>query len=470
MSQGLYSHTTRATGTILTAAIYNADHVNHITNQNPSMTGALSDTLTEYRSTADPGGSGSEILSGSLAGELQRLRYVINRIVGKTYWYEAPASSLETLGDPDLAAIAALAGTSGGLYKTAANTWALRTLQAGTGVSITNPAGVAGDPSIGLTDPVAMSPPGGRLSLTTATPVLAADVTSAGTIFYVPYRGLFVPLYDGSVTRMTSIGSERSLVLDSNAGHAGYHQSGKNFDLYIYNDGGTIRLVTGAAWTNDTTRAESLAYQNGWLTNSGTITGRFGTGAGDTVSITAGKGLYVGSFRASADGITQWVAQPAAAAGGGNCQLLLWNAYNRVPVSAISRDSTNSWNYTTLTWRAANNNNANRISALVGLNEEPVTAAYHAAHSVGNGAAARYGFAGVGLDSTSAISGATAQGSPAQGNDIEFLVARYSGFLGLGYHFIQALEQATAVDTHTFYGDNNAPTSTQTGLFLDTRM
>lgn len=52
---------------------------------------------------------------------------------------------------PDLKAIEALAGTSGLLAKTAANTWALRTLAApAAGLTITNPAGVAGNPTFAL--------------------------------------------------------------------------------------------------------------------------------------------------------------------------------------------------------------------------------------------------------------------------------------------------------------------------------
>lgn len=58
--------------------------------------------------------------------------------------------------DADLTAIAALAGTSGVLCKTAANTWALRTLTApAAGFTITNPAGVAGDPTFVLADDLA---------------------------------------------------------------------------------------------------------------------------------------------------------------------------------------------------------------------------------------------------------------------------------------------------------------------------
>lgn len=53
--------------------------------------------------------------------------------------------------DGDLAAIAALAGTSGVYVKTAANTAALRTLTAGTGITITNGDGAAGNPTIAVT-------------------------------------------------------------------------------------------------------------------------------------------------------------------------------------------------------------------------------------------------------------------------------------------------------------------------------
>jgi len=54
----------------------------------------------------------------------------------------------------DLAALEGLGGT-GFSARTAADTWATRTLQAGVGIAITNPAGIAGDPSFStrLVDP-----------------------------------------------------------------------------------------------------------------------------------------------------------------------------------------------------------------------------------------------------------------------------------------------------------------------------
>lgn len=97
MSTGLYTHTTRATGTILTAAIYNADHQNHVTNQTPQMTGAASDNVAQMQVMEDPGGVGTESLAGSLYNEITRLRFMLDQVIGKTHWYQVPAITLEAL-------------------------------------------------------------------------------------------------------------------------------------------------------------------------------------------------------------------------------------------------------------------------------------------------------------------------------------------------------------------------------------
>lgn len=314
------------------------------------------------------------------------------------------------------------------------------------------------------------SPAQGRLTLTTSTPVMVADVATATTIYYTPYLGLLFPLFAGANTGMVSIGTERSLALDSNAGHTGYQQSGNNFDLFLINNAGVIQLVSGPAWTNGTTRATLLEYKNGFLCNAASMVAKFDTSA-STVTVGRDQGTYVGTFQATANGQASWIAHPAPAAGGGNCQLYLWNMYNRVTVGAVSRDSTDSWTYTTATWRAANNNNSNRISVLFGTNEENISAVYSIASASSSGAAVHIN--GIGLDSTSAIASGCLTGQAPTGAGpapAASAAAFLNSPLGLGLHYIQALEYSSATGTTTWYGDNGDATTFQMGLQLTTRM
>ena len=94
---GNYSHTTRASGLTLTAAIYNADHQNHIDNHNPEQMDDYSANVTEMQATADPYSGGSESLATTLDGELQRLRYLLAQITGEAQWYIDPQANLANL-------------------------------------------------------------------------------------------------------------------------------------------------------------------------------------------------------------------------------------------------------------------------------------------------------------------------------------------------------------------------------------
>jgi hypothetical protein len=50
--------------------------------------------VTQMRAQTSPGGVGTESLATSGAGELERIRFVLARLQGTTYWYEGPAISL----------------------------------------------------------------------------------------------------------------------------------------------------------------------------------------------------------------------------------------------------------------------------------------------------------------------------------------------------------------------------------------
>lgn len=87
---GNYSHTTRSDGLTLTAAIYNADHQNHIDNMTPAGVDDYSSNATAMQSTTDPGEASSESLATSLAGELERLRFIIKELKGNpAQWYSS---------------------------------------------------------------------------------------------------------------------------------------------------------------------------------------------------------------------------------------------------------------------------------------------------------------------------------------------------------------------------------------------
>lgn len=87
---GLYSHTTRSTGTVLTANIYNTDHQTHIDNHIPAQMDDYSVSVGQMQTTTDPGEVGTESLPTTLSGELERLRNMIKEITGKAQWYVTP--------------------------------------------------------------------------------------------------------------------------------------------------------------------------------------------------------------------------------------------------------------------------------------------------------------------------------------------------------------------------------------------
>ena len=94
---GLWSHTTRATGLVLTAAIYNADHQNHIDNGIPAQHDDYSTNAAQMQSTVDPYPSAAESLATTTAGELERLRYVLKQLGGESQWYIDPTANVAEL-------------------------------------------------------------------------------------------------------------------------------------------------------------------------------------------------------------------------------------------------------------------------------------------------------------------------------------------------------------------------------------
>ena len=93
----LYSHTTRADGATLTANIYNTDHQNHIDNGVPGQLDDYSSSVGQMQTTTDPYPASAESQPTTLAGEIERLRYLLAQVTGEAQWYIDPAASLAQL-------------------------------------------------------------------------------------------------------------------------------------------------------------------------------------------------------------------------------------------------------------------------------------------------------------------------------------------------------------------------------------
>lgn len=297
----------------------------------------------------------------------------------------------------------------------------------------------------GGSPPIAHAP-AGRVTLESGVPVSTSDQLAKTAIYWTPIDGGYAWFWDGTIWTPKQL-AELSLPLDSNSGHTGYHQSGKNFDLFLDWNSGTPRLVSGPAWSNDTTRGYSLTRVNGILMNAATMTVRFGTGSGDTASIAAERLIYVGTFRASANGQTQ-ILFGSAAAGGGEAWFGLWNMYHRVRSGGQIHDTTNSWSLSSSSYVAANASNTNRVSFVRGRNEDAVDATYN---QIGTNAAGGFVYISIGLDSTSAAAGI---GTHQLASNTVGLSVSYRGLPGLGFHYLQEITKISA-GTGTLFGDNN---------------
>jgi len=250
------------------------------------------------------------------------------------------------------------------------------------------------------------------------------------TIYYSPYLGSDIPIYDGT-NMVPTVFSELSIATTDTAHNPATIGANKINDWFVWNDGGTLRLSHGPDWTSDTARSTgtALTMVNGILLNSNAITN----------GPAASRGTYVGTTRSNGSAQLDFIFG-SIAAGGGYSWLGVWNTYNRRPAMMLTQD-TGGWAYTTATWRAANNSGNNRISFVQGLVEDGVEGSYSAL-ALSTSSGVQLGIS-IGLDATNAIgagaSSYTTFFASTSNNQISG-VAHYHGYPGLGFHYLQAIE------------------------------
>jgi len=164
----------------------------------------------------------------------------------------------------------------------------------------------------------------GRLTLETGVALSVSDQSAKATLYFTPYKGNLIGLYDGSAGWNIFTFSEISITL------AGL-TANKNYDVWVYDDGGTMKLEV-LVWTNDTTRATALAIQDGIYVKTGATTRR-----------------YVGTIRINATG--------------GQCedtdiQRFVWNFYNQLEKRLFCQEgSAHVYNGADRKWNNSDTNN-----------------------------------------------------------------------------------------------------------------
>lgn len=255
----------------------------------------------------------------------------------------------------------------------------------------------------------------GRLTLTTGVPVTTADVSAAGVVYFTPYQGAKVSLYDGTRWKLYPF-SEISLALSVS--------SGSNYDVFLYDNAGVLTLELSAAWSSDTARNNAISLQDGVYVKTSATTRR-----------------YLGTLRGSGANVTEDSAT----------KRFLWNYYNRKPRNLEFVTGSVAWSYNVVSWRAAGTDTNARLQTVQGLAEDIVEIVAETSCSSPGGTSATIG---IGLDKVNGNDASSNGGcSTLVASDEVHVRAEYRGVPTQGFHFFQWVEtNSVGTGATTFQG------------------
>lgn len=253
-----------------------------------------------------------------------------------------------------------------------------------------------------------------RLTLTSGTPVTTSDVTGATTVYLTPCNGDRIAVYNGRGWDVLT-SAEVSLAL-------GTLTNGANYDVFAYNSSGTLTLEFSAAWASDTARTDAITQQNGVWVKTSDKTRRL-----------------VGTIRTTSTTQTEDSA----------AKRFVGNVSNREPRTLHYETGSSDHNYTTIAWRAWNNDSANRVQFVLPLAGLVSVVVRGNIVPNANGVVANIT---AGLDTTTADSFATT----AVGADRNGTTTSGGGgtiFAAVGYHYVSLNEIVfNATGSHFDFG------------------
>ncbi len=270
---------------------------------------------------------------------------------------------------------------------------------------------------------------GGRLTFSSGAPVPVGDVTGASTntLYYCPYKGFDNDVYSGSGSLWTRLQSAQISI-------ATPATTGTLFDVFMYNNAGTLTLELSAGWASNSVRTDALAYQDGVLVKSADHTRR-----------------YLGTFKTT--GVANQSEDSAKIR-------LLYNYYNRVSRSLAGSELTASWTYTSSSFHQTNASVANQVEAVVGVQEDCILLTARSICSNPNIGVNMQ--AGIGINSTTTNTAIPSDMKFSEsGSGYQFAVScSLSRLPTLGYSFYAWLEASPGGGTTTWYSSTAATSTT----------
>ncbi len=271
----------------------------------------------------------------------------------------------------------------------------------------------------------------GRLTTESNVPVSTGDRTSQTVLYYTPYLGNNISLYNTTSSAWETINfSQVQIVLSSVI-------ASNNYDVFGYNNNGTLALELSAAWTNSTTRNESLTFLNGVFVKTTNYSRR-----------------YLGTIRSSVNTATE----------DSQAKRFVWNYDNRVQrkLKRLTGSST-PWTYSSPVWRRLNEtvDQTCQIDIVSGVNSSIINLNAGALVAMASNSATIIYIIGISKDGliSSPINGAGDRFASANASYQNQLSALYTDYTGLGYHNYIPVEYVTNgnIQAPQLYGGEVSP-------------
>lgn len=295
-------------------------------------------------------------------------------------------------------------------------------------------------------------PPQGRLTLASGISVMDASVSGSTTVYYTPYSGLYAPIWNGSTFMINNFGGELSQGISDTTKSPAATVASSVYDMFLWLDGSTYRCTRGPAWTSLTARGTGagttqLTLTQGVQVNANAI----------THGPAAGYGTYVGSIGTNGSNTVDFI-WGGSGSSGAQANLMCWNCYNRVDVTANIQDNGASYTYTSNTPRLARSSFGNTCYFLSGLSEDGFSAVYMPSLQTAAAAGANFSV-GVGVDTTSGFSAPANMFFINQASFATTVEVPIAGLWGAptGVHYVAAVEAGdnTNANTFNYYSNNN---------------